>query len=368
MYPYDSQSADERGEMHDIVLDQLTKQYGAAGFTLAVPTLRIAGGEYFVLCGPSGSGKSTLLRLIAGLETPTQGTITRGTTVLNAVPPHQRGIAYVPQRAALYPHRDVAGNIAIALELEQGHSRAHIAERVRQAAEQVGIPHLLKQRPDGLSGGEAKRVMLARALVRRASVWLLDEPLGQLDSALGEKLSQDLHLLQRLLHLTIIHVTHDPNEALALADRVGLLGGGRLLQTGKPLEVYAQPSSRTVGLHFGRPPMQFFEGQATADRFATMNLNVAQPPASGPWTLGLRVEDVGWADQPGWQAVGTATIHHVQRHGPGWLASLDATHTLRGWCGLEPPPVGTTVTVFFRTEGLHWFDPTGLRSNTSTTP
>jgi sn-glycerol 3-phosphate transport system ATP-binding protein len=349
--------------MPDIRLTDVAKVFPNGTVGLHPVTLHVPDASYFVLLGPSGSGKTTLLRLIAGLEAPDAGTIHLGDRPVHGLPPHERGVAFVPQRSALYPDRDVAGNIRAGLEFRPGGlARGEIDGRVRDAAGTLQIAGLLTNRPHELSGGEQRRVMLARALVRRADVWLLDEPLGQLDSALAGKLSQDLLLLQRHFRLTIIHVTHDPIEALALADRVGLLGGGRLLQTGQPGEVYSRPGSRTVGLHFGRPPINLIDG--TADGTAFANGWVRVPcPHQGDLTLGIRPEDVAFSTQAGLVEIAQGEVIANRR--------VDARHliTVQGSPGevrgLSDRPVGGRVTVWFRADRLHWFDQkTGNRIDT----
>jgi ABC-type sugar transport system ATPase subunit len=340
--------------MSDIRLADLRKTFPNGSVGLHPTSLHIPAGSYFVLLGPSGSGKTTLLRLIAGLERRDSGTIHFGEQAVQALPPHERGVAYVPQRSALYPDRDVYGNIAAGVEFARSRERREpIESRVRQAAELLRIPHLLKNRPHELSSGEQRRVMLARALVRRAEVWLLDEPLSQLDSPLAEKLSQDLHLLQRQFGHTIIQVTHDPIEAMALADRVGLLGEGRILQTGSPDEVYVRPGSRTVAFHFGRPSVNLIEGQADGTTFAGGWLRVPCPHR-GPVTLGVRPEDVAFCGEPGFVPVGEAEAVASRRIDARLLVTVrEGTTELRG---ISPSPVAGRVGVYTRVNRLHWFD------------
>jgi ABC-type sugar transport system ATPase subunit len=342
--------------MPDIRLIDVRKTYSNRAVGLHATTLHVPDGTYFVLLGPSGSGKSTLLRLVAGLESPDGGTIYFGDRVVQALPPRERGIAFVPQRSALYPDRDVAGNIRAGLEYRTGVSAKEIETRVREAAAMLQIVGLLGNRPHELSGGEQRRVMLARALVRRADVWLLDEPLGQLDSALAGKLSQDLHLLQRHFRLTIIHVTHDPIEALALADRVGLLGGGKLLQTGQPEEVYSRPGSRTVGLHFGRPPMNVIDGSGDGSRFASADGWLQVPcPVKGDVTLGVRPADVAFGPGDGLTLVGTGTAGEPRRVDDRFLVSVRGPATeIRGLT--DQPPMAGRLDVWLRMDRLHWFD------------
>jgi ABC-type sugar transport system ATPase subunit len=344
----------------DLRLTDLRKSFPNGTVGLHPTTIQISTGAYFVLLGPSGSGKTTLLRLIAGLETPDGGTIHFGDRRVHALPPHQRQIAFVPQRSALYPDRDVRGNVRAGLEFEQPHrpraerlTDRQINSRVDEAAELLRIGTLLKNRPHELSGGEQRRVMLARALVRRAEIWLLDEPLSQLDSPLAEKLSQDLHLLQRQFRHTIIQVTHDPIEAMALADRLGMLGGGRILQTGSPEEVYVLPSSRTVALHLGRPSINFIEGQADGTTFAGGWLKVPCPHR-GPVTLGIRPEDVSFVPADGFVAVGEAQVAGNQRMDARLLVKVqEGDAEIRGFA---PETMAGRLTVFARMSRLHWFD------------
>jgi len=354
--------------MPDIILTGVRKAFPNNAVGLHSTTLTVADGSYFVLLGPSGSGKTTLLRLIAGLETPNSGSIHFGDRQIDTLPPHRRGIAWVPQRAALYPDRDVQGNIAAGLDLARDRpSRAEIETRVRQAAESLRIAGLLTHKPHELSGGEQRRVMLARALVRRADVWLLDEPLAQLDSALAGQLSQDLHLLQRGSGHTIIHVTHDPIEAMALADRVGLLGGGRLLQTGTPDEVYARPSSRTVGLHFGRPTMSLIDGVADAGEFRSLDgwVRIACPH-QGSLALGLRPEDVAFSRRDGLIAIGDAEVADRRRVDARTLVVVRGSASeVRGFADVAETG---RVTVWVDSGRLHWFDrTTGARLEVKTT-
>ena len=349
--------------MPDIRLTDLRKTFPNGVVGIHPTTLHIPDSSYFVLLGPSGSGKTTLLRLIAGLETPDAGTIHFCDREVQALEPHQRRVAFVTQRTALYPDRDARGNIRAGLEFEQKRlpraqrlAAADIDRRVAEAADLLEIGGLLGRRPHELSGGEARRVVLARALVRRADVYLFDEPLGQLDSPLAEKLSRDLHLLQRRFALTILHVTHDPNEAMALADRVGLLGGGRVLQTGQPGEVYARPGSRTVGLHFGRPPINLIDGLGDGNTFVSADGWLRVPcPHPGALTLGVRPADVGFAPDDGFTLIGSGVAGDPRRVDDRHLVPvLGAGAEVRGI--INHPPTAGRVDVWVRMDRLHWFD------------
>lgn len=347
----------------DIRLTNLRKTFPNGTVGLHPTTLPIPAGTHFVVLGPSGSGKTTLLRLIAGLETPDGGTIHLGDREVQSLEPHLRRVAFVTQRAALYPDRDARGNIRTGLEFEQQRlprtqrlSAADIDRRVTEAAELLGIGGLLDRRPHELSGGEARRVVVARALVRRADVYLLDEPLAGLDSPLAEKLSRDLHLLQRRFALTILHVTHDPNEAMALADRVGLLGGGRVLQTGQPGEVYARPGSRTVGLHFGRPPINLIDGTGDGSSFVSADGWLRVPCLhAGALTLGVRPADVGFAPVAGFILVGSGDAGDPRRVDDRFLVPVRGPSAEVRGLTIHPPTAGR-VDVWVRMDRLHWFD------------
>jgi len=220
------------------------------GLTLAfdsVPVLdgidlEVAEGEVVVLLGPSGCGKSTLLRAIAGLERPSAGRVWWGDEDLTVAATHQRGMGLMFQDHALFPHRDVAGNVEFGLRVA-GMPADQRAHRVRRVLDLVGLPGFGDRRVDTLSGGEAQRVALARSLAAGPRLLMLDEPLGSLDRALRERLTAELGALLRRLGQAVVHVTHDHDEAFALADRIAVMGGGRLVRVGTPAEVWADPQS-----------------------------------------------------------------------------------------------------------------------------
>ena len=215
-------------------------------------------GEFLVLLGPSGSGKTTLLRMIAGLEEPTSGDILIGGVLVNDLTPRERRIAMVFQSYALYPHLTVLGNIVFPLKAQRM-PRAEREKKAGWAADLLGIGHLLARRPRELSGGERQRVALARAIVREPSVFLLDEPLSNLDAKLRASAREELQQFQRRVATTMIYVTHDQVEAMAMGDRVVVMNQGLVRQIGTPAEVYDDPADTFVATFLGSPPMNLVE-------------------------------------------------------------------------------------------------------------
>lgn len=215
-------------------------------------------GEFLVLLGPSGCGKTTLLRMIAGLEDPTSGEILIGGQVVNELPPRTRKIAMVFQSYALYPHMTVFKNIAFPLKAQRV-PKAAWQSKVEWAASMFGIEKLLHRKPRELSGGERQRVALARALVREPTVFLLDEPLSNLDAKLRTSAREELQQFQRRIGTTTIYVTHDQVEAMGLGDRIAVMNQGKVRQVGTPQEIYHEPADTFVAAFLGSPPMNLVE-------------------------------------------------------------------------------------------------------------
>ncbi|MHA3980593.1 ABC transporter ATP-binding protein [Halovulum sp. GXIMD14794] len=261
--------------------------------------LEIDDGEFLVLLGPSGCGKSTTMRLIAGLEEPTGGEIRIGDRNVIDVPARDRDLAMVFQNYALYPHMTVAENIGYPLKIARV-PKDKRAERVREAAAKVEMEHLLARRPGELSGGQRQRVALARAIVRTPQLFLMDEPLSNLDAKLRSVMRAELRHLQKELATTTIYVTHDQVEAMTLADRIVILNNARIQQMGTPAEIYARPANTFVAGFIGSPPMNLLEGRIEDGRFVGCGQQIDLPgQPDGPATIGIRPEDVTVTEGPG---------------------------------------------------------------------
>ncbi|MDJ0638957.1 MAG: ABC transporter ATP-binding protein [Paracoccaceae bacterium] len=274
-----------------VVLDKVSKSFGAVK-VLHDLSLEVQDGEFLVLLGASGSGKSTALRMIAGLETVSEGTIhISGRDVTNELPKN-RDVAMVFQSYALYPHKTVAENIGYPLKIRRL-ARADMEAQVRDVAQQVQLDELLDRYPKELSGGQRQRVALARAMVRRPAVFLMDEPLSNLDAKLRGHMRAELKHMQHELGITTIYVTHDQVEAMTLAHRVALLEGGRLQQLATPRAIYEDPENLFVAQFIGSPPMNVAHGTLEGGTFIVGDDRVA---TGGSETvrnavIGLRAED-----------------------------------------------------------------------------
>jgi multiple sugar transport system ATP-binding protein len=271
-------------------------------------SLEIKDKEFVVLVGPSGCGKTTTLRMVAGLESITEGQVLIGNTVVNDLPPMDRDIAMVFQNYALYPHMSVFDNMAFGLKMRK-FAKPEIQQRVKAAADILGIQDHLHRKPRQLSGGQRQRVALGRAIVRNPQVFLFDEPLSNLDAKLRVQMRVELKKLHQRLATTSIYVTHDQVEAMTLGDRVVVMKDGLIQQVGEPLELYDTPATRYVAGFIGSPAMNFAEvtitGSGTALVAEGNGIRVAVPPRLVPRmqafagkkaTLGIRPEDLHMAD------------------------------------------------------------------------
>ena len=269
--------------MASVTLKNLSKRFGKVTAVNDV-SLQIRDGEFVVLLGPSGCGKSTMLYSIAGLETISGGEIYIGDRLMNRVPPKARNIAMVFQDYALYPHMNVYNNMAFGLKLRKAASQ-EIERRVQDAAALLSIGHLLQRRPRELSGGQRQRVALGRAIVREPDVFLMDEPLSNLDAILRAQMRTEISRLHRRLNSTFIYVTHDQVEAITMGDRIVVLKDGLIQQVGSPQEVYDQPANVFVAGFIGTPAMNFLSGTARVSGGGpVLDTGTFQIPLAGPAT------------------------------------------------------------------------------------
>ncbi len=243
--------------MARISLKNVTKSFGNAQIIKGVD-IDVEDGEFCVFVGPSGCGKSTLLRMIAGLEDITSGQLSIGETVVNDLPPAQRGVAMVFQSYAIFPHMTVRENVAFGLTIA-GASQAEKDAKVAEAARILQMEHLLDRRPSQLSGGQRQRVAIGRAIVRKPKVFLFDEPLSNLDAALRMDMRMEIGKLHQQLGATMIYVTHDQVEAMTLADKIVVLKDGQVMQVGSPMDLYHHPANLFVAGFLGAPSMNFLK-------------------------------------------------------------------------------------------------------------
>jgi len=355
--------------MAAVRLEAVRKVYDNGHVAVAGASFDAAHGELLVLVGPSGCGKSTLLRMIAGLESITSGTLAIGERVVNDVPPRDRDIAMVFQNYALYPHMTVAQNLAFGLTLRKT-ARAEIDQRVREAAKLLSLDGMLAQKPAQLSGGQRQRVALGRALVRKPAVFLLDEPLSNLDAKLRLSMRVEIAKLHRELGTTMIYVTHDQIEAMTLGRRIVVMKTGEIQQIDTPMQLYEKPANVFVAGFVGSPAMNFFRGRVTVDDGVRLELgstslrlpsNAGAPDfrhlAGRELIIGLRPEDLTLqtdADSPSI----AATLEVVEPVGNEIFLNLrhdDAPLVAR----VPPrglPETGTVLKLGVRWSRLHFFD------------
>jgi multiple sugar transport system ATP-binding protein len=355
--------------MAKVILENVTKAFGDV---VAVNNLnlQIDDKEFMVLLGPSGCGKTTALRCIAGLETLNAGTIFIGEQAVNELPPRDRDIAMVFQSYALYPHMSVYNNIAFPLKMRKV-PKGEIAPRVKKAADTLKISHLLERKPKQLSGGEQQRVALGRAIVREPKVFLMDEPLSNLDAKLRLHMRAELKRLQKELEITTIYVTHDQAEAMTMADRIAVMRSGVLLQLATPEETYNHPSSSFVAGFLGSPPMNFIDcsysekdGRAFLDAGVfTLDVSeyaslIRENGSGSDLILGTRPEDLLLhRNRPSGDAV-EAEVYVVEPLGAQIIVDLKIGDNMAK--GMNPEGailhIGDKVWVTFRKNKMHIFD------------
>lgn len=327
--------------------------------------ININDGEFLIFVGPSGCGKSTTLRCIAGLETVTEGEILLNGNDITHQPPTERDIAMVFQNYALYPHMTARKNIGFGLEMSTDMSKEEINQRVEQTAEMMGIEELLEKKPGELSGGQQQRVALGRAIVREPEVFLMDEPLSNLDAKLRTTMRTELQNLQQNLDITTIYVTHDQTEAMTMGDRIAILNGGELQQLGTPLECYYEPNNRFVAGFIGSPSMNFFEveytdGTLVHDAFQyelSQSTREELGAYTGALTLGVRPESIELTDQSDPRSIqvpvlvtepmGETTYVYVE------IGDQRYTMTFTGEQVIEP---GMTLDITIPEEKMYLFD------------
>jgi len=330
----------------------LEKRYGSRP-VLAPLDLVIEDGEFFTFVGPSGCGKSTLLHLVAGVEAPDMGAIYFDDDRVDALAPGARDVAMVFQSYALYPHLTVCENLAFPLRV-RGRARAEIGREVGRVAEVLGLTALLERRPRELSGGQRQRVALGRALVRRPRVFLMDEPLSNLDARLRLEMREELKRLHESYGVTTIYVTHDQEEAMALSRRMAVLAAGRVQQCSTPQQVYADPANLFVAQFIGSPPMNVI-GADVARAFPDAAPLLAKH-ANRPLVLGVRPADVQVHSAP---RAGTlpAEVTLIEPTGSDvWVVGRWRGQRIKGRAApgvlLEP---GATAHFSVRPEGVFFF-------------
>jgi multiple sugar transport system ATP-binding protein len=356
---------EDDGQMAAIALSRVWKRFGSVEVIRDV-SLDIASGELVVFLGPSGSGKTTLLRMIAGLETIDEGTLTIDGQRSESLAPGRRNVAMVFQNYALYPHMTVMENMAFGLR-NVGMAPDVIGRRIAEAARMLEMEALLQRRPAQLSGGQRQRVAIGRAIVKEPKAFLFDEPLSNLDAALRARTRVELAELHQRLKSTMIYVTHDQVEAMTLADRIVVLNDCRIEQVGTPMEVYSRPASRFVATFVGSPAMNILpitmsgSGDRMHVRLGDGSLvALSEAPAGGKWLeIGIRPEALAVVGEGG-DTTGTATV--VERLGERTLVHVrlaDGTQLIAQDAGYSSVSPGSAVQLKFDTSAMHLFDEAG---------
>ncbi len=357
--------------MTELRFNNVIKRYGKVEVVHGI-NLSVVDKEFLVLVGPSGCGKSTLLRMIAGLEEISEGTISIDDKVINNVAPKDRGLAMVFQNYALYPHMNVYENMAFGLK-QRKTPKSEIQQRVQSVAQILGLENLLQRKPHELSGGQRQRVAMGRAMVRKPSVFLFDEPLSNLDAKLRIQMRAEIKMLHQRVNSTMVYVTHDQVEAMTLADRIVVLKDGYIEQVGTPLELFLRPANVFVAGFIGTPPMNLLRCEIALDDGRVWlvfpgGLRVPVPPRQDASlehaldvVMGIRTEEITLVDEESsfpaeWiypavvkvvEPLGNENHLHVEVHGETFVARCEGRRIVKA---------GAKVNIAFNLEQLHLFD------------
>lgn len=350
--------------MTQLRLENITKQFNDHT-ALDDISLLINDGEFFVLLGPTGAGKTTTLRVIAGLEKPDKGVVYFNDNPVNDVSPAERDTAFVFQQYSLYPNMTVFDNLAFPLKSPLRRTpKDEMVKRIHEVADILNIRHLLERKTARLSGGEMQRVSIGRAIVRKPSVYLMDEPLSNLDAKLREKLRVELEHIQKTQKSTTVFVTHDQVEALTMADRLAVLDQGKILQVGTPYEIYDTPATTYVAQLVGSPRINLLNSKRDNDNFYVHNSELSLPvPAHKDLPestiIGIRPEDIQASNEGEFsghvvltEPLGVETVVHIGIGEQTILCIIPGTYDVN---------VGENINFNILTERVHYFDQEGKR-------
>ncbi len=343
--------------MAAVSFKEVTKRFSDGTTALDRLNLDFDLGEFIVLLGPSGSGKTTACRLLAGLEAPSSGRIEIDGKDITDVPPRFRNIGMVFQNYALYSHKSVFENIAYPLRIRKA-AAPEIERQVKNIADLLRIGDYLHRKPAQLSGGQAQRVAVARALVWQPAICLMDEPLSNLDALLRLHMRTELNRLHRKLDKTFVFVTHDQEEAMTLATRIAVLRDGKLVQFDEPRAIYRRPANRFVAEFMGRPAMNTIDGVVESGIFRAGDIACAADCPDGPVTLGIRPEQIEFAGSEGASAI-AIVVDVKEAVEPDTLLIFQnrgSSVTLRTQANCDVVEPGQVVGLRFPKEALHYFD------------
>jgi len=346
--------------MASIILEQVEKKFGEE-IALYPSSFSVEEGEFIVLVGPSGCGKTTFLRLIAGLEDVSAGKIFIEKEDITWMEPKNRGIGMVFQNYALYPHMTVLQNLQYPLNILKL-KKEEKKKRIQDVSKILEIDSLLSRKPAELSGGQQQRVAIGRALVRQPRIFLFDEPLSNLDARLREQMRQEIASLHKKLKRTTIYVTHDQHEAMTLGDRLVVMNKGKIIQQGKPLELYQNPDSLFIARFLGNPPMNTLPGKLHGGnffqgKFGELRLSESSPYEESDLVLGLRPEELSFKDKAGGDNSLSGVVISVENLGreahvqvktgdiPVWVVTNE-----------QPPHTGDLVHLRISSKHMLWFD------------